>query len=271
MDKKFKIGVIGAGKMGMSIVQGAVLTGLYKKNEIILFNRNEDKRKRNADDGYAVTDDYIDIYKDAEMVIFGIKPQNFDEVMPIVSKISISKKPLVISIAAGISMKYLQGFLGEDCHMIRIMPNTPLLLGKGASAIAKNSVCSDEELQKVLCIFNSIGITVVFNDENKINDIIPANGSAPAYVYYFIDAMVQNAIKHGIERESAIKLICKTFEGAACMVEKTGKTPDQLINDVCSPGGTTIEAIKVLKNAQVNKIIDQASDKCIKRAYELGK
>ncbi len=271
MEKAFKLGVIGAGNMGMAIVNGAVQHGMYAKNEILLWNRSEEKRRAKADLGYSVTDDFRQVYAKCETVILSVKPQNFPELMPQLAAVQTDPMPLVITIAAGISLSYIEGFLGDNVPMVRVMPNTPLMLGCGASALAKNAACPDEALQRVQAVFDALGVTAVFEQEDAINDIIPANGSAPAYVYYFIDAMAKNAEKHGIDRQSALKLICKTFEGSARMVLESGKTPDVLIQEVCSPGGTTIEAIRVLNSGRVDKIIDEASDKCIKRAYELGK
>ena len=155
--------------------------------------------------------------------------------------------------------------------MVRIMPNTPLMIGEGATALAKNPACTAEQLAGVQEIFQQLGDTAIFEREDQINDVIPVNGSSPAYVYYFIDAMIRNAVKHGIEEESAKRLICRTFIGSAKMLEQSDLTPAQLIDMVCSPGGTTIEAINWMRQNKVDEIIDQASDRCLKRAYELGK
>ena len=268
---RYPFGIIGAGEMGMAIAAGAVKSGIYKPGEILLFNRTEEKRQAKRALGYATAETYQQVYGACDMVMLAVKPQNFDEVMPVLQKIPVSPKPLILSVAAGISMRYMESFLGRDCPMVRIMPNTPLMIGEGATAMAKNEACTQVQLDKVRNLFEQLGDTAVFEQEDQINDVIPVNGSSPAYVYYFIDAMIRNAVKHGIPEADAKRLICRTFVGSAKMLEQSELTPAQLIDMVCSPGGTTIEAIRWMQENKVDEIIDQASDRCLKRAYELGK
>ncbi len=269
--KGYRYGVLGAGNMGLAIARGAVNAGRCAASEVLLFNRSEEKRAARAAEGFAVTADPSVLYRGCEQVILGIKPQNFDEVLPVLAESRPEPKPLVISIAAGVSFAKMEAALGADCPMIRVMPNTPLLLGLGASALVRNAAATVPQLDDVRGLFDSMGTTVVFEEEDMLNEVIPYNGSAPAYVYAFIEGMTRSAQSHGIERAQALQLICKTFIGAAEMVLQSGKTPAELIQEVCSPGGTTIEAVKVLNAAGVNSILAEASDKCIARAYELGK
>lgn len=265
---QYRLGVIGAGNMGMAIAQGMVRAGV-PSSEIILYNRSQEKRKQNAALGFAISDDYTQLYKESEMVLFAVKPQTFPEMLERLSK--VDAKPLVISIAAGVPFSKMEASLAENCPIIRCMPNTPLLLGKGATELVKNAYVTDEQLKSVCDIFDTMGVTVVFDDEDKLNDVIPFAGSAPAYIYAFTEGMLLSAEKHGISYDDALKLFCQTLIGSAEMMLRGDKTPKQLIDAVCSPNGTTIEAMKVLNECNLNDILDKANDNCIKRAYELGK
>lgn len=269
--KQYQFGVLGAGNMGTAIVEGAVRAGLFAAGDALLFNRSAEKRQFNAAKGFAVTADYAEVYTQCECVVLGVKPQNFSEVLPRLAACRVERKPLLISIAAGVTFGTIEAVLGADTPIIRVMPNTPLMLGEGASALVKNAAATDEQLAAVNALFGTMGVTAVFQEENMLNEVIPYNGSLPAYVYQFIDAFAKSAEKHGISREDALPLICKTFIGAAEMVLAGGKTPAELIQAVCSPGGTTIEGVHVFEAYGLNAVVAEASDKCIARAYELGK
>jgi len=269
--KKYRLGILGAGNMGLAIARGAVNAGRCTPSEILLMNLTSEKRAARAAEGFAVTGSQAELYGSCEQVVLGIKPQIFDAVLPMLAAAGVAEKPLVISIAAGVSFAKMEAVLGADCPIIRVMPNTPLLLGLGASALVRNAAALPEQLENVRALFGSMGITVVFEEEKMLNEVIPYNGSAPAYVYAFIDGMARSAQEHGIAREQALELISKTCIGAAEMVLQSGKTTAELIREVCSPGGTTIEAVKVLEGAGLNAILAEASDRCIARAYELGK
>lgn len=269
--KEYKLGVLGAGNMGAAIADGAVRAGFFAAREVLLFNRTEEKRAAKAAQGYAVTDSYPDVYTKCGWVMLGVKPQNFDELLPVLAAAEVGEKPLLISIAAGVTFQKLENALGADQPIVRVMPNTPLLLGCGASALAGNAAASPEQIEAVRALFGAMGTTAVFAQEDKLNDVIPYNGSLPAYVYTFIDAMAKSAAQHGIGPEDALPLICQTLIGSAKMVLAGDKTPEELTRAVCSPGGTTIEAVRVLESRDLAGMLAEASDKCIARAYALGK
>ena len=222
--KKYKFGVLGAGNMGTAIAEGAVRAGRFAPEQVLMFNRSEEKRAAHAAKGYAVTGDYTK----------------------------------------------LEGALGADTAMIRVMPNTPLMLGEGATQLVKNAAATDKQLSELCELFNTLGVTVTFEQENMLNEVIPYAGSAPAYLYAYADAFVQSAKQHGINEDDALTLICQTMIGSAKMLLRRDKTPAELIRAVCSPGGTTIEGMKVLEDRDLYGIVSEACDKCIKRAYELG-
>lgn len=269
--KKYKLGVLGAGNMGTAIADGAVRGGFFDASQILMFNRSSEKRQQKQALGYAVTADYTDVYKDCQWVILGVKPQNFDEILPNLAKCELSEKPLIISIAAGVKFDKIENSLGKDLAIVRIMPNTPLMMGLGASAIVGNDNVTNAEISAVSDLFGSMGVTAVFDKEDALNDVIPYNGSLPAFVYTMIDGFAQSASEHGIDNKQAIELICQTFIGSAKMVLEDGRTPAELTDAVCSKGGTTIEGIKIMQNANIKDIISKTCDATINRAYELGK
>lgn len=269
--KAYQFGVLGAGNMGRAIVDGAVRARLFPAENALLFNRSAEKRAENRAQGYAVTDDYTKVYTGCETVVLGVKPQNFGEVLPRLAACGLSDKPLIISIAAGVTFSRIEDALGADTPIIRVMPNTPLMLGEGASALVKNAAADGAQLDQAVRLFSSMGAAAVFEQEDMLNEIIPYNGSLPAFVYQFIEAFAKSAAQHGISRGDALPLICKTVIGSAKMVLQGEKTPAELIDAVCSPGGTTIEGVRVFDSRGLDDIVAEASDKAIARAYELGK
>ena len=253
MDMKtYRFGVLGAGSMGKTIAAGAVRAGLFRPDEVLLFNRSEEKRAANRAEGYAVTGDFTEVYTACDTVLLSVKPQNFAEVLPQLAECKCDK-PLVLSIAAGISFAKIEAALGADTPIIRAMPNTPLMLAA------------------VRSLFDEMGVTTVFDKEDMINEAIPYAGSAPAYIYAYADAMVQSAKKHGIDEQDALQMFCQTMIGAAKMLMQGEKTPAELIRAVCSPGGTTLAGMQVLEERDLYGMVAEACDKCTARAYELGK
>lgn len=266
----YKIGSIGAGNMGLAIIDGAVGCKAFSNNDVAIFDICQDKIDLCKSKGYSVFSSEEDIYANCEIVLLAVKPQVYESLL---NKLRDShkkvKNQVIITIAAGISTSYIQNFLGEDTKVIRVMPNTPLLIGHGACAFSRTENVSDEEFNNILKIFENMGEVAVIPEEH-MNDIIAANGSAPAYVYYFIDCITRSVEKMGVEKEVAKKLVAQTFVGAAEMVLKTGKEPKELIQQVCSPGGTTIESIKVFDEKNIYSIINESCVKCVNRAYELN-
>lgn len=269
--KKYRFGVLGAGNMGMAIVAGAVRAGMITPGQALLFNRSEQKRAENRTLGYAVTAEYTRVYTECEMVLISVKPQNFAEILPELAACELEEKPLVISIAAGISFARMEQALGADTAIVRVMPNTPLMLGEGASQLVKNAAATPLQLERVRALFGTMGVTAVFEREDMLNEVIPYAGSAPAYIYAFADAMVNSAVQHGIDADCALEMFCQTMIGASHMLLRRDKTPAELIKAVCSPGGTTIEAMRVLEARDLAGMLAEASDRCIERAYELGR
>ena len=263
-----KIGFIGAGNMANAIVKGLLNAGKLV-SEIYVYDCNVRQLKKMADMGVNIVYMSEELVEKCDIIVLAVKPQNYDEVLEEI-KPAVTENKVFVTIAAGISIEYVRKGLGVDCPMVRVMPNTPLLLGKGATAMCRSENISDEDFEEVYDMFANSGEVAVI-DEDKMNAVIAVNGSSPAYVYLFAKAMIDYAVSVGIDKDVALNLVSKTFEGSAAMLRSSGNTPDELIDKVCSKGGTTIEAVKVLNDNNVSQIIADAMAACTKRAEELGK
>lgn len=261
---KYQLGILGLGKMGSSILSGIIKSKIYQKEEVLLFDVNDELKKKYSDLGYKFSDSEQSLIDNVEMLILAIKPQMFK----VLNNLKINNDLVVISIAAGKTIKDLEEIFGKQ-QFIRVMPNTPSLISYGATAITKSANVLEETFNKAKNIFESIGVVEEI-DESLMNEIIPVNGSMPAFLYYFVEAYIDDATSCGIPYESAKRLACEAVIGSAKMILETGKPIKELINDVCSPGGATLEGLRVLKENNFQEIIKESNKACIKRAYELS-
>ena len=262
--KKYKLGILGIGNMGGSILEGILKTSIYNKEEIFLYDINPSVAQKYSELSFSKNEK--ELIENVEILILAIKPQMLTAIENI--KFDISSL-VVVSVVAGKTIEDLEKIFGKQ-QFIRVMPNTPALIKEGATAISRTSNISDEVFEKVKKIFLSIG-TVEEIPDNLMNEVIPLNGSMPAFLYYFAKSFIEKAVKNGLDYEIAKRLACNAIIGSADMILKSGKDIDTLIKDVCSPKGATLEGIKVLEENKVNEKLEKVSDATIKRAYELSK
>lgn len=208
--------------------------------------------------------------ENADYVVLAVKPQNFAELLEEVknSGICLDGKTFV-SIAAGVKTESICKGLGKDVSVIRTMPNTPLLIGKGVTALSRNGLVSDEAFKEIDAMFSSIGVTVEL-PEDKMNAVIAATSSAPAYIYHIIDSICAEAKAEGLDFPGMTEAVCEMVKGSADMVLQSGKTPAELIKMVTSPNGTTERAMNVLYSEGISETIAKAMKACTKRAEELS-
>jgi len=265
----FRIGLLGAGHMGKTIIDGAVKLKIFSSEEVCIFDVNNQIIEKCKSQGYSIMNSEIELYENCEMVIMAVKPQIFEMIL---KKLSLSNKKvenrLILSVAAGVSTSFIQSYLGEE-KIVRIMPNTPLMIGEGACAFSRTENVTDDEYNIVRNIFNRMGVVADIN-EDLMSAVIPANGSSPAYVYYFMDSIVKSVEKMGLDKTMARELVAKTFRGAAEMAMQSDKELGTLVDEVCSPGGTTIETIKYFEDMKLDEIIDEGCKRCAIRAEELS-
>ena len=258
-----KFGIIGAGKMGSAIGLGVIRSDLFKKEEVIFADSYLPRIEELNSQGYNTLSN-VELYQNADIVLLAVKPQQINEILEELSKVKNHAKT-IITIAAGISISHIKSYL-KDVNVARVMPNTPALINYGTSAI-----CFDEGTNEtVIKIFESVGSVTIIT-EDMMNEVIPLNGSFPAYGYYFALSFIKAGMEAGFTYEQCKKLVCGSMIGSAKMIMEVDKPIEQLIKDVCSPCGTTIEGVKVFDEANLDKIVKDCFDACVKRAYELGK
>lgn len=264
-----KIGFIGAGNMATAIINGMLKNDVANASDIYVFDLDTDKLQLMAGQGINTCENANKVVENCHFVVLAVKPQNYQEVLEGISS-SVTENTVMVSIAAGISINYVVTTLGKNCPCVRVMPNTPLLLGCGATALCPSDNIADEDFNVVKNMFATSGVCQVL-PEIQMNTIISVNGSSPAYVYLFAKAMCDYATEQGIPADVSMDLICATLKGSAEMLMKSGDTPDQLIKKVSSPGGTTLAALDVLDKGNFYQNIKDAMQSCTKRAEELGK
>ncbi len=262
----YKIGFIGTGNMATAIIKG--LQKGERKHKIYANDIDLDKVKALSELDVIVADTQSKIANTCDFIIMAVKPFQFGDILPNLKE-DINKDAVIISIAAGVTADFIKECLGYDAKVVTVMPNTPLLVGKGASALAKIAPTSDAEFEFVKEIFALMGhISVI--DADKMNYIIPINGSSPAFIYEITKHFVNYAEKSGFDREESLALFCATLEGAAEMMRQN-KDLDGLINMVSTKGGTTVAGLEVFKENNLDNIIVEACETCAKRAFELAK
>lgn len=262
-----KIGFIGAGNMATAII-GGLLGASVTPADIYVFDMDADKLDAFRAKGINVQPDSPSVTDNCDIIVLAVKPQNYSEVLAeIASSADISKT--FVSIAAGITIDFVRKGLSLECPVVRVMPNTPLLVGKGATALCFSDNVSVDAKNVVTSMFSSSGVTQEFT-EDKMDAIISVNGSSPAYFYLFAKAMADYAETEGIDRQSAMDLICAAMEGSAEMLRTSGDDPDTLIKKVSSKGGTTIEALNKFYENNFEDTIKEAMAACTKRAAELA-
>ncbi|MCR5105397.1 MAG: pyrroline-5-carboxylate reductase [Eubacterium sp.] len=243
-----KLGIIGAGNMASAIIGGIVKKGIIPANEIICSSPVEAEREKAADAfGINVTASNIEVVKKSEVILLAVKPQ----VIPVVVeeiKEDTDDAQLIISIVAGKTIKWFNEAFGRKMKIVRTMPNTPALVGEGMTGVSPAESVTDEELETALRILSSFGNAEIV-PEKLMDAVVAVSGSSPAYVFMMIEAMADGAVKLGMPRAQAYKFAAQAVLGSAKMVLETGKHPGELKDMVCSPAGTTIEAVQCLEEA----------------------
>lgn len=262
-----KVAWIGMGNMATAMLKG--VETIFKKEELI-FSRKDTKKREifSKETGVEGASDNLSCAKAAKYIILAIKPQFFPAVLEEIRP-AITSEKIVISIAAGVECATICKALGGNARVVRAMPNTPALLGEGMTGICyKEEKFSSEEIQMIEAIFSSFG-RVKKVEEHLMNAVICVSGSAPAYVYLFIEALADSGVKYGLLRETAYEMAAQTVLGAARMVLETKEHPGVLKDRVCSPGGTTIAGVAACEEYGLRNAILKATDACYAKANQL--
>ncbi|MBF0384475.1 MAG: pyrroline-5-carboxylate reductase [Candidatus Omnitrophica bacterium] len=263
MGAKAKIGIIGCGNMG-----SAIMNGIRGKFTVLAAEKSLEQAEKFKKAFGLKTRPLPEVAAKSDIIILAVKPQDFDAVLDEI-KPFISKEKLFISIAAGIPIDFINKKLGKNIKVIRTMPNLPLQIGLGMTAIAKSKNAGAQDLDIAVKIFSSVG-EVLIVDEKYLNAVTAVSGSGPAYVFLFVELFVESAIKLGFSKEQAIKLVGQTIKGSMALLNQSKVCPKELRAKVTSKGGTTQAAMDVFFASKVDKIFDEALSAACKRAKELS-
>ena len=263
-----KIGFIGLGNMASAMIGGILKKELYSAEDIIGSDKSEDSVQKAAKIfGIHTTTDNLEVAQIADVLILAVKPQFFPEVIAEI-KGAVREETLIISIAPGKTMEWIMEHFGRELKLVRCMPNTPALVGEGMSCVCGNAKCSSEDVDTVCRIFAGFGKTEIV-EEDMIDVVVGVSGSSPAYVFMFIEAMADAAVADGMPRAQAYRFAAQAVLGSAKMVLETGKHPGELKDMVCSPKGTTIEAVRVLEEKGLRSAVFEAMKACVKKGREV--
>jgi pyrroline-5-carboxylate reductase len=269
MLKGKNIAIIGGGKMGSIIAQGLISRKVVAARDITITDidtarlehlRSELKLQATSDNKKAV--------KNADVVILAVKPQNMSYTLKEIAP-AITKSKIIISIAAGITASFIEDHLIKGVPVVRVMPNTPALVGAGAAAVSKGKFATAADVKLTRTIFNAVGITVEV--EEKLMDAVTGlSGSGPAYCFLMIEALADAGVQMGLPRDLALQLSAQTMYGSAYLCLQGDKHPAQLRDMVTSPAGTTAAGLKVLEEGKLRAILMSAVEAATKRSKELA-
>ncbi len=264
----WKLGILGLGNMGTALLDGILQQKLLSAKEIVGFDILTNRRKEIEEQFQIATRDLQEICDSAGLIILAVKPYDLTSLLGAVQH-KLSDK-VICSICAGITISDMENIIGTDKKIIRVMSNTPLLIGEGASCLACNPNVIKSEKDFVLNLLQGVGLA--FEIEERLMDAVTGlSGSGPAYVFLFLEALADGGVKAGLPRDLAMKLAAQTVLGAAKLLLTTEKHPGELKDMVTSPGGTTIEGIGVLeKNAFRSGVIEAVSE-AAKKAQSMKK
>lgn len=270
MINDFKIGFIGAGTMGQAIIKGLIASKFTSKENISAFEINKENASKAAQEiGIKIySDNQKEFVKNSDIIVLCTKPYVVKSVLADIKEY-LTGKQLVISIAAGIGTKFIEESIEKQVPVIRVMPNTPALIGEGMTAICRGTYTSDENMEFANNLFSKLGRCIEVQ-EKLINAVTGISGSGPAFVYLMIEALADGGLKLGLPKKIAVELAAQTLVGAAKMVLETGKHPSVLKDEVTTPGGTTIAGLAVMEEKGIHSALMQTVEETARVSASLG-
>ena len=275
----YKVGFIGAGNMGGALIKSVVRFNKEASNNgskdqqlfsVSAFDINTELLKKLVSETDIIEEtSALSLAKNCDIIILAVKPQYCDNVLEEIKPV-ITDKKIIVSIIVGLSTQYFKNILGSQARIVRTMPNTPALVGEGMTLISWNDSINEDERKAISKLFSCSG-RVEELEENLMSEVTALTGSSPAYVFMLIEAMADAAVKSGIQRKLAYRLAAQAVLGSAKMVLDTGKHPAELKDMVCSPAGTTIEAVATLEQEGFRNAIIKAMDECTRKAREIDR
>ena len=264
-----KLGLIGCGKMGGALLRGAIKASLVKAEDVTVYDKIPAAVKALETDvlGLTAAPTAAEVAKVSDVVLLAVKPGDMQGLLEGLA--TGGAKPLYLSIAAGLTLKQLEGWLGGSARVIRSMPNTPALILQGASAFSRGGNATEEDAKLAAQVLSAVGIAQEV-PEKLLDAVTGLSGSGPAYVYTIIEALADGGVLMGLPRTTALQLAAQTVIGSAQMVLETGKHPAALRDEVTSPGGTTIAGLEQLEKHGLRNALLQAVRRASERAKELA-
>lgn len=263
-------GFIGCGNMAKAMIGGIVSTGLANGSSVYASNPSSPSlEEMHAAYGVQTSHDNTVPAKNADILVLSVKPHFYESVISEIRD-CLSKDTIVVMIAAGQTISVNESRFGKPVKLVRVMPNTPALVGEAMSAVTFNDQLTEEDKAAVLKMLCSFGKAEEV-PESLMDAVTGVSGSSPAYVYLFIEAMADAAVLHGMPRAKAYTFAAQSVLGAAKMVLETGSHPGALKDNVCSPGGTTIEAVAALERSGMRAAVIDAIDTCVKKSKAMSK
>lgn len=263
-----KLGFIGTGNMASAMIGGILKNQILSAEEVIGSNRGAQKRESVKEQfGIYVTENNKEVAEKADIIVLSVKPQFYEEVIYEIRDV-LRADQIVITIAPGKTLAWLAEKFGKDVKIVRTMPNTPALVGAGMTAMCPNEHMSEEETAYVRSLLESFGRVEVVA-ERLMDVVVSTSGSSPAYIFMMIEAMADAAVSGGMPRTQAYQFAAQAVLGSAKMVLETGKHPGELKDMVCSPGGTTIEAVRTLEEYGFRSAVIEAMKVCEEKAKQL--
>lgn len=264
-----KIGFIGCGNMATAIIKGIISKGNIDSKDILVFDVYSPAVENAKNDfGVSICESEIDVAMNSDIIFLAVKPNVISSVLGKIDDEIKKKQPLVISIAAGKTLEFLEGCINSQARIIRVMPNINAKVGEAMSAYCFNSLVTDDDKKTVEALLSSIG-KVMCLDESSFPLFGVLGGCAPAFTYMFIDALARAGVKNGMKKDDALKIAAQTVYGSAKMILETDEHPFKLIDNVCSPGGTTIEGITSLQADGFENAVHNAVDKALDKDKRL--
>ncbi|SMM99958.1 Pyrroline-5-carboxylate reductase [uncultured Candidatus Thioglobus sp.] len=269
MENSNKIGFIGAGNMAYALISGLIESGFSTQNIKLSDTDTSLLSQRKLEFGLEVFTNNSQLSEQCEVIVLAVKPQ----ILPVVCKeiqAYLNHKPLIISIAAGVKSVDINRWLGGNAAIVRTMPNTPALLGKGATGLFANEAVNEEQKHLASLILGAVGYCVWIKDEPMLDAVTALSGSGPAYFFLMMESMTNAGIELGLDSETAEKLSIQTALGAAMMAEQSGKSVGELRDNVTSKGGTTQAAIASFQNQNFELVVANAMHAAFERAKAMG-
>ncbi|KYH35974.1 pyrroline-5-carboxylate reductase [Clostridium tepidiprofundi DSM 19306] len=264
------IGFIGCGNMGKAMIGGLVKSKLVESDSIIVSDKNKTSLELVQEEcGIKIAMNNREVSKVADILILSIKPNIYTMIIDEI-KDYVKDEVIIVTIAAGKAINDTEARFARKLKVVRVMPNTPALVGEGMAAICPNEKVSEEEIKEVISIFESFGKAEIV-EEKLIDAVTAVSGSSPAYVFMFIEALADGAVLEGMPRNKAYKMAAQAVLGSAKMVLETGRHPGELKDMVCSPGGTTIEAVSELEEKGFRAAVISAMRKCADKSRKMSK